>query len=66
MEIDDKSLIKTGVDEISTVFIDSIAVKRGGVKNVGNGNEKIKIIRKMINRIFLITFSQILRNQFLY
>ncbi|NQV74453.1 MAG: hypothetical protein HQ491_00205 [Bacteroidetes bacterium] len=33
MEIDDKSLIKTGVDEISTVFIDSIAVKRRGVKN---------------------------------
>lgn len=31
-EIDDKPIIKLSVEEISTVFIDSIPVKRGGVK----------------------------------
>jgi hypothetical protein len=31
-EIEDKPIIKLSVEEISTVFIDSIPVKRGGVK----------------------------------
>ncbi len=31
-EIEDKPLLKIGIDEISTVFIDSIPIKRGGVK----------------------------------
>ena len=29
-EIEDKPLLKIGIDEISTVFIDSIPIKRGG------------------------------------